>query len=95
MGTLLAVLALINSVTATTEAAWNELHYDLDLNTAVGTQLDADADRLIRTTPGVAVAQPVLTNTVKAAGKDACGLGALAAADVRAERRRGAMVHRP
>ena len=42
-----------------------------DLNTVVGKPLDADADRLIRTTPGVAIAQPVLMNTVKAAGKDA------------------------
>ena len=75
VGTLVGVLALMNSVTSTTEAAWNELHYDLDLNTAVGKQLDADADRLIRTTPGVAVAQPVLTNTVKAAGKDAAVWG--------------------
>ena len=75
VGTLLGVLALVNSVTSTTEAAWNELHYDLDLNTVVGKQLDAKADRLIRTTPGVAVAQPVLTNTVRARGTDAAAWG--------------------
>jgi len=75
VGTLVGVLALMNSVTATTEAAWNELHYDVDLNTVVGKQLDAKAERLIRTTPGVAVAQPVLMNTVKAAGKDAAAWG--------------------
>ena len=71
VGTLIGVLALMNSVTSTTEAAWNQLHYDLDLNTVVGKPLDTEADRLIRTTPGVAIAQPVLMNMVKADGKDA------------------------
>ena len=71
VGTLVGVLALMNSVTSTTEEAWNQLHYDLDLNTVVGKQLDAQADRLIRTTPGVEIAQPVLTNAVEAEGKDA------------------------
>jgi putative ABC transport system permease protein len=75
VGTLVGVLALMNSVTSTTEAAWNQLHYDLDLNTVVGKQLDAQADRVIRTTPGVEVAQPVLMNAVKAEGKDAFAWG--------------------
>ena len=63
VGTLVGVLALMNSVTSTTEGAWNQLHYDLDLNTVVGKQLDAEAERLIRTTPGVQLAQPVLSRT--------------------------------
>jgi putative ABC transport system permease protein len=75
VGTLIGVLALMNSVTSTTEAAWNQLHYALDLNTVVGKPLDAQADRLIRTTPGVATAQPVLMNMVKADGKDASAWG--------------------
>ena len=75
VGTLLGVLALMNSVTSTTEEAWNQLHYDLDLNTVVGKQLDAEADRLIRTTPGVEIAQPVLMNAVKAEGKNAFAWG--------------------
>ena len=54
VGTLLAVLALINSVTATTNAVWNQARWDIELDTVVGTQLDTRADRLIRTTPGVA-----------------------------------------
>ena len=62
VGTLLAVLALINSVTTTTNAVWNQARWDVELDTAVGTQFDARADRLIRTTPGVAQAQPMLTN---------------------------------
>jgi putative ABC transport system permease protein len=75
VGTLVGVLALMNSVASTTEEAWNQLHYDVDLNTVVGKQLDAKADRLIRTTPGVAIAQPVLMNTVKAGGRDASAWG--------------------
>ena len=75
VGTLVGVLALMNSVTSTTEEAWNQLHYDLDLNTVVGKQLDTNADRLIRTTPGVAIAQPVLMNAVKAQGEDAFAWG--------------------
>ena len=71
VGTLLAVLALINSVTATTNAVWNQARWDIELDTTVGTQLDTRADRLIRTTPGVARAQPVLTNLIKFDGKDA------------------------
>ena len=71
VGTLLAVLALINSVTATTNAVWNQAHWDIELDTVVGTQLDTRADRLIRTTPGVAHAQPALTNLIKFDGKDA------------------------
>jgi putative ABC transport system permease protein len=75
VGTLVGVLALMNSVATTTETAWNQLHYDVDLNTVVGKQLDAEAERLIRTTPGVAVAQPVLMNMVKAEGEDAYAWG--------------------
>jgi putative ABC transport system permease protein len=71
VGTLLAVLALINSVTATTNAVWNQARWDIELDTVVGTQLDARADRLIRSTPGVARAQPALTNLIKFEGKDA------------------------
>jgi putative ABC transport system permease protein len=71
VGTLLAVLALINSVTTTTNAVWNQARWDIELDTVVGTQLDARADRLIRATPGVARAQPALTNLIKFDGKDA------------------------
>jgi putative ABC transport system permease protein len=71
VGTLLAVLALIDTVSATTNAVWNQAHWDIELDTTVGTQLDARADHLIRTTPGVARAQPVLNNLIKFDGKDA------------------------
>jgi putative ABC transport system permease protein len=71
VGTLLAVLALIDSVTTTTNAVWNQARWDIELNTVVGTQLDAQANLIIRSTPGVARAQPTLTNLIKFQGKDA------------------------
>jgi putative ABC transport system permease protein len=71
VGTLLAVLALVGSVTRTTNAVWNQSHWDIELNTVVGTQFDARASRLIETTPGVARAQPTLTNLLKFKGHDA------------------------
>jgi putative ABC transport system permease protein len=71
VGTLLAVLALINTVTATTNAVWNQARWDIQLDTVVGKQLDVRADRLIRTTPGVARAQPSLTNLIKFDSRDA------------------------
>jgi putative ABC transport system permease protein len=70
VGTLLAVLSLVDSVTKTTNAVWNQAHWDVELNTVVGTQFDARAARLIQTTPGVAQAQPSLMNTLKFKGKD-------------------------
>ena len=60
VGTLLAVLALVNSVTATTNKVWNEANFDVVLNTVVGKQFDAKAVHLIRSTPGVADGQPML-----------------------------------
>jgi putative ABC transport system permease protein len=71
VGTLLAVLALVNSVTTTTNKVWNEANFDVVLNTVVGKQFDAKAVRLIQTTPGVADGQPMLENALKFKGKDA------------------------
>jgi putative ABC transport system permease protein len=70
VGTLLAVLALIDTVTNTTNQVWNEARWDVEVNTAVGTQFDARAGRLIRSTPGVAKAQPFLVNLLKYKAKD-------------------------
>ena len=71
VGTLIAVLALVDSVTSTTNAVWNQARFDLVVNTAVGKQFDAAAGRLIRGTPGVARAEPSLSNSVTYDGKDA------------------------
>jgi putative ABC transport system permease protein len=70
VGTLLAVLALIDTVTNTTNQVWNQARWDVELNTSVGTQFDARARRLIRATPGVANAQPYLMNLLRFKGKD-------------------------
>jgi putative ABC transport system permease protein len=71
VGTLVAVLALVNSVTTTTNTVWNGAHFDVLLNTVVGHQFDAKAVRVMQTTPGVAQTQPMLVNNVKFKGKDA------------------------
>jgi putative ABC transport system permease protein len=75
VGTLLAVLALVDSVTTTTKTVWNGARFDVQLTTAVGRQFDANAARVIRTTRGVAQAQPLLENSVKFKGKDAAVTG--------------------
>jgi ABC-type lipoprotein release transport system permease subunit len=72
---LLAVLALVNSVTTTTNTVWNGAHFDVLLNTVVGKQFDARAVRVMNATPGVAQTQPMLVNTVKFKGKDAAITG--------------------
>ena len=71
VGTLLAVLAVVNSVTTTTNKVWNGSNFDVMLNTVVGKQFDAKAVRVIKTTPGVAGTQPILENGLKFKGKDA------------------------
>jgi putative ABC transport system permease protein len=75
VGTLLAVLALVNSVTTTTNTVWNGAKFDVMLNTAVGKQFDTKAVQIIQTTPGVAKTQPMLTNAVKFQGDDATVTG--------------------
>ena len=70
VGTLLAVLALIATVTKTTNQVWNQARWDVELNTAVGTQFDARSQHLIQRTPRVASAQPYLMNLLKFKGKD-------------------------
>jgi putative ABC transport system permease protein len=75
VGTLLAVLALVNSVTTTTNTVWNGAHFDVLLNTVVGKQFDTRAVRVMNATPGVAQTQPMLVNTVKFKGKDAAVTG--------------------
>jgi putative ABC transport system permease protein len=71
VGTLLAVLALVNSVTTTTNKVWNGANFDVLLTTVVGKQFDANAVRVIQKTPGVAGTQPMLENSLKFKGKDA------------------------
>jgi putative ABC transport system permease protein len=75
VGTLLAMLAVINSVTTTTNTVWNGANFDVLLNTVVGNQFDANAVRVIKATPGVSGTQPMLVNNLKFKGKDAAVTG--------------------
>jgi putative ABC transport system permease protein len=71
VGTLIGVLALVNSVTTTTNSVWNTARFDVLLNTVVGRQFDSKAAHIMQTTPGVAGTQPLLENGLKFQGKDA------------------------
>jgi putative ABC transport system permease protein len=75
VATLLAVLSLVAGVTRTTAAVWDDLHFDVMLNTAVGKQFDARAVDVVRSTPGVSQSQGVLINDVTFAGNDATAWG--------------------
>jgi putative ABC transport system permease protein len=71
VATLLALLALGTSVTNLTHAAWRDHHFQIWTGASLKQPFDQRAATLIRSTPGVAAAQPVITNDVELAGKDA------------------------
>ncbi len=69
VGNLLAVLAVASSVTDATTAAWGD-HLE-DVQVSSGRLFDERAREVIRSTPGVAEAEPVLKNTVELGGREA------------------------
>jgi putative ABC transport system permease protein len=71
VGNLLAVLALASAATETTRTSWDDHLEDVRLWTAGTRAFDARAERVIRSTPGVAAIQPALTNDVELAGEPA------------------------
>ncbi len=71
VATLLAVLALGTSVTNLTRAAWRDHGFQIWAGTSMKQPFDRPAAALIRSTPGVAAAQPAITNDVSLRGKDA------------------------
>ncbi|MGZ6705398.1 MAG: ABC transporter permease [Solirubrobacteraceae bacterium] len=71
VATLLAVLALGTSVANLTHAAWRDHRFQIWTGTSMQQPFDRRAAALIRSTPGVAGAQPAITNDVKLRGKDA------------------------
>ncbi len=71
VATLLAVLALATSVTNLTHQAWTDHNWQVWVGTSLKQPFDRRAAALIRSTPGVAAAQPVITNDVKLRGKGA------------------------
>jgi putative ABC transport system permease protein len=71
VGNLLAVLGLAAGVTQTTRAEWNDHLEDIRIWTTGRAPFDEVAAEAIRSTPGVAEAQPALVNEVELAGEQA------------------------
>jgi putative ABC transport system permease protein len=71
VATLLAVLALGTSVSNLTHAAWRDHDFQIWAGASLKQPFDQRAASLIRSTPGVAAAQPAITNDVSLGGKDA------------------------
>jgi putative ABC transport system permease protein len=71
VGNLLAVLALSAAATDTTRTAWGDHLEDVQISTGGRRLFDERAEREIRSTPGVASAQPVLKNAVTLDGREA------------------------
>jgi putative ABC transport system permease protein len=71
VGNLLAITGLAASATKATRAAWGEHIEEIRIWTGGGKPFDARAAEVIRSTPGVAVAQPALVNDVEFAGEEA------------------------
>jgi putative ABC transport system permease protein len=69
VGNLLAVLAMAEAATEATRTSWGD-HLE-DVQVSGGRLFDERAERVIRSTPGVAEAEPVLKNTVELAGREA------------------------
>lgn len=68
---LLAVLAMAEAATETTREAWGDHLEDVQFFTGGRALFDERAEAVIRATPGVREAEPVLKNTVELAGEEA------------------------
>ena len=68
---LLAFMALAEGATESTRAGWSSHREDLRLWTSGSRLFDEHAAQVIRSTPGVAEAQPALVNDVTVAGQEA------------------------
>lgn len=71
VGNLLAVMGLAAAATESTRAAWSEHVEEIRIWTGGGKPFDERAADVIRSTPGVAAAQPALVNDVELAGEEA------------------------
>jgi putative ABC transport system permease protein len=76
VGTLLALTGLGTGVSRTVQTSWNDHGWNIWLGS--GREFDARAEQLIRATPGVAAAEPVLDNAAEVRGQEAnvWGVGA-------------------
>ena len=68
VGTLLAVLGLGTSIGNLTHSAWSDHRWQIAVGSSMRQPFDARAEALIRSTPGVADARPVIANEVRANG---------------------------
>ena len=71
VGNLLAIMGLAAAATKATRAAWGEHIEEIRIWTGGGTPFDERAAQAIRSTPGVAEAQPALVTDVELAGEEA------------------------
>jgi putative ABC transport system permease protein len=71
VGNLLAIMGLAAAATKSTRSTWGEHIEELRIWTGGGRPFDERAARTIRSTPGVARAQPALVNDVELSGEDA------------------------
>jgi len=70
VGNLLAILGLATSITDTTHASWRDHGEDVKISALGQRPFDAQAARLIRTTPGVAGVEPMFVTDIELAGHD-------------------------
>jgi putative ABC transport system permease protein len=68
---LLAVLGVAAAATEATRSSWENHLEDVQVSTGARTLFDERAERTIRSTPGVAEAEPVLKTRVALAGREA------------------------
>jgi putative ABC transport system permease protein len=71
VGNLLAVMAIQGAVTETTRTEWADHLEDVRIWTGGSEPFDRRAERVIRATPGVELAQPALTNEVRLDDREA------------------------
>jgi putative ABC transport system permease protein len=71
VGNLLAIMGLAAAATEATRASWAEHIEDARIWTGAGRAFDERAAQVIRSTPGVARAEPALVNDVELAGEEA------------------------
>ena len=71
VGNLLAVLGVAQAATDASRASWSDHLEDVQISTGGRALFDARARAVIRSTPGVVEAQPVLKNTVSLGGREA------------------------
>jgi putative ABC transport system permease protein len=71
VGNLLAIMGLAAAATEATRASWAEHVEEIRIWTGGGRPFDERAAQVVRSTPGVARAQPALVNSVELAGEEA------------------------